>query len=35
MKKLVLAVIGTATLAVAGVTGIVLGGREFLREIKR
>ena len=34
MKKLVLAVIGTTALTVAGVTGIVLTGKEFLKEIK-
>ena len=34
MKKLVLAVTGTTALAVAGVTGIVLVGKEFLKEIK-
>ena len=34
MKKLVLAVIGTTALAMAGVTGIVLAGKEFLKKIK-
>ena len=34
MKKLVLAVVGTTALAVAGVTGMVLAGKEFLKEIK-
>ena len=34
MKKLVLAVTGTTVLTVTGVTGIVLVGKEFLKEIK-